>query len=99
MISTDIRYTGPSIDDREYPELFTVHHNGDYSGNVLINLEADRVEEVVSADSQMARHGKAIAEVTIPFEVLAKLVADAIRSAKVGALEDADYKKILGITG
>jgi len=37
--------------------------------------------------------------VTIPFEVMAKVVADAVRDHRVAALEDASYREILDLPG
>lgn len=101
MHSSDFMHTDPCPDhDNPHPnapELFTVHHNGDFSGDVMIDLEGWRVEETQSADSQFARHGQPIYTVRVPFEVIAELVAQCVASRKISELESGNYKKILGL--
>jgi hypothetical protein len=98
MHSTDMLYTDYfPRPGQQTPESFTFHHNGDFSGDVKLDLEAWRVEEVAAADSQGARHGNAIMRVEIPFEVIARLVADAVRSNLIAQLEQDDYREILDL--
>jgi hypothetical protein len=79
------------------PEQFNFNHNGDFSGDVLLDIEGWRVDLVHTSDSPYARHGEAIYQVKIPFEVLAELVAEAVLRNKIANLENDDYKKILGL--
>ncbi len=101
MHSTEIMYTDrtPGHDQpwTGGPELFGAFHNGDYSGDVWFDMEAWRVTLTHEAESQFARHGQAIVQAKIPFEVLAKIVADAVRDQRVSSLEQADYKEVLGL--
>lgn len=80
------------------PELFTVFHDGDFGGAIRINTER-KPEMVHAADSPYARHGNAIYEVEIPFDVIAQVVAEAVRRKRIGALEDADHRALLGLKG
>ena len=79
------------------PELFYFHHNGDFSGDVIINLEAWRTVQTVEPCDFGSRNDQGICEVKIPFEVLAQLVSEAVLSKRVSDLEQANYRKILGL--
>lgn len=91
MISRDITHgSGDGI------ELFTFHSDGDPRyGDVIIDLESPRVELV---DETMAfpRHGNQIAQVTIPFEVLAEFVGGIAQSLKISEIEDQKGTVYLG---
>jgi hypothetical protein len=87
MHSMDIMYSGDYHGGGT--ELFTVQHSGDFSGDVIINLEQPRVVKLV---------GSGVHEVTIPFEVLARIVAEKIRGDEIAEYEQMDWKTILGVT-
>lgn len=57
-------------------------HNGDFSGNVSIKVP---VSKSVSQ------------EIEVAFEDLKELVAEFVRSEKIGKLEDAEADEILGV--
>jgi len=86
---------------RQYPELFTVHYNGDFSGDIKINMEDWHVELIEEADGPGARHGHAIVQVELPFEVVARIVAAYVINEKVHRLETLDdsrhWKEALGL--
>jgi hypothetical protein len=104
MHSADFVFTDP-FPDRDnphphVPELITIHHDGfgqgGGSGNVIINLEAFRVSS--SPLQGEKRNGQDIVEVYLPFEILAKLVAEAVLAHRISTLEQAEYKEVLGLT-
>ena len=65
-------------------EKFTIHHNGDYSGDVYVIIRnPKRIER--SADYTC---------VEIPFEVLRRMVLDYIRNKAVTEIKSADYDKL-----
>lgn len=84
MISND--YTVEGIE-------FTVHHDGDYSGEVWTSGPSS-IAEIVKEDS-LDPHG--YAQVTVPFELLAKIVADAVLGQRIEKLEQAGYREVLGL--
>ena len=96
MHSSEYMYEDP--DQPGGPEQFNFQHNGDFSGDVVLDLEDWRVNTIHTANSPYARHGQAIIEVKIPFQVLAELVAEAVLGKKIADLENADYKKVLGLS-
>ena len=64
----------------------TFQNDGDYSGDILINgaeVEVDRYD--------------GSATVTIPFEVLAEFVSDAVRVARSDRLEQLEWYEVLGL--
>ena len=67
---------------------FTINHNGDFSGDVIINYF---VRGVSSKD-------KDVEEMTVPFELLRQLVAEYVRSERIRALEHASAENILGVS-
>ena len=69
---------------------FTVHHNGDYSGEVKIVLGASAVEPDFPPGN-----GRAV--VDVPFRLLARIVADAIRSERIAFYEQAGARELLGL--
>jgi len=79
------------------PELFSMAHNGDFSGDVSFFIEGWRVDQEYAAESQFARHHQPIMRVKIPFAILGQLVAEAVLTKKVSDLEQADYKTLLGL--
>jgi hypothetical protein len=95
MHSMDIMYYGDDT-ERQYPEAFDVLHNGNFSGDIKIELEDYHVT-TLPGDLRPARHGQAIVEVTIPFEVIAEVVAEALRRRAVAKLENADWEEVLGL--
>jgi hypothetical protein len=62
----------------------TIHHDGDYSGNVLLVLPADKIEE--------APHGQVFVE--IEFDVLRKLVLNYIQGKIISKVEELDYEQL-----
>lgn len=63
-----------------------INHNGDYSGDVVIR---GRLEVNQEPDS--------VVTVKVPYEALARLVAEQIRSFRISQLEQAGYETILGL--
>jgi hypothetical protein len=96
MHGFDIMYTDPFDREHQYPERFDVMHQGDFSGDVIINMEAWHVEEVAKARSPEARHGNAIVEAKIPFEVLAQIVAEYLKNKRISRMQEAAWRDILG---
>lgn len=85
MHSTDIHYTGPSRN-----ELFTAHHDGDIAGpgsEISLRLPAGRAD--------LEQDGGCT--IRIPFDVIAWLVADAVRARKISDLEGMETRKVLGL--
>lgn len=68
------------------------HHNGDYSGDVLVYVSRDRVDADPGTPGM-----KGLAVVTISFEAIKDLVAEAVRSARVQAAEQASADEVLGL--
>lgn len=75
------------------PEAFTVHHNGDFSGDVKIEVMAPRVTVLPAASGTI--YGNPITEVVIPFEVLKQAVAEYARRYRISALKDATDDDVL----
>ncbi len=76
------------IDDHRF------HHNGDYSGDVRIIVPADKVDHIdwpTPADGTF--------QITIPFEVLAEFVGEAVRDARESRLEQLEWYEVLGLRG
>jgi hypothetical protein len=107
MHSFDIMYTDHAtiwgqkrVPPREYPELYVVHHNGDWSGDIKINMEAWHSELLVAGDSHYARHGNPIIEIAIPFDVVARIVAAYVTDRKVRFWETLpvnNWKEVFGL--
>jgi hypothetical protein len=97
MHSMDIMYHNNIDTKHPNPEAFDVHHNGSFSGDIKICLEDYRVKTIHEADSQWARHGQAIVEITIPFEVIAEVVAEAVRRRVIANTQNADWAEVLGL--
>lgn len=80
-------------DSREW----RIHHNGDWSGTVLIDMNSgllDEVRQVTDVD------GRRVWRVEIPFEVLKEIVGRALQSREVDRLEDEIGRRYLDrITG
>lgn len=66
----------------------TFHHNGDYSGEVLVQVPAGNVR---------GGFGDAHVVVEVPFAALVSLVADAVRGQRIARLENMPDAEILGI--
>lgn len=64
---------------KQFDGEITIHHNGDYSGDVKINVPKHRVEEFNAPNS--------VYEIEIPFEVLRSLVLDYIRNRTISNFE------------
>jgi hypothetical protein len=60
---------------------WTVHHNGDYSGETLIDVHHSRVE-INDDNVPLLTH-----TVKLPFELLEGLVGDRMRSEAIARLE------------
>lgn len=72
-----------NADDASKGDGSTVfHHDGDYSGDV----------EIIREDSSGAQ-----ARVWIPFWQLRRLVAEYVRTEKIGQLENATDRELLGL--
>ncbi len=69
-------------------EQHRFHHNGDYSGDVLINGAEVEIDEYDGSTT-----------VTIPFEVLAEFVGEAVRDARTSRLEQLEWYEVLGLRG
>jgi hypothetical protein len=93
MHSMDIFYNG--IDASGGHELFSVLHNGDFEGDITINMEGRH--RIMPGCISSMRHDQPTYDVCIPFEVLAEIVAAAVQRVAIAELEDADYKDILGL--
>lgn len=90
---------------------FTVHHNGDYSGDVKINIPVVGLqdERVTFQDmsEQRERFGKLIHapedlmkdfyEVSIPYQLLEQIVADKLRDDLMSKIEEMTTSEILGL--
>lgn len=61
------------------------HHNGDYSGNAIIAVKDLRHLELKAR------------ETVVPIDALVHLVASMVRDAKIGELEWAKDKELLGL--
>jgi hypothetical protein len=66
---------------------YTVHHNGDYSGDVIIALAGG--DEPYVAETELR---------PIPFQLMEKLVAEKVRDERISALEQMEPKRLLGLT-
>ncbi len=64
----------------------TFHHNGDYSGDVLINGAEVEIDGYDGSTT-----------ITISFEVLAEFVSDAVRVARRSRLEQLEWYEVLGL--
>ena len=64
----------------------TFHHNGDYSGDVLINGAEVEIDGYDGSTT-----------VTMPFEVLAEFVAEAVRAQRTARLEQLEWYQVLGL--
>lgn len=65
----------------------TYHHNGDFSGDVLINVAEDEVRTIPGGGLQVA----------IPMADLIDIVARYVRRERVIRLETASPRDVLGI--
>lgn len=66
-------------------------HNGDFSGDVILNLPESAVEfETVNGSNRKAA-------VTISFFALATIVAKAVRNNKIEKIENMDIADLLGL--
>ncbi len=72
----------------------SLHHNGDYSGDVIINAPLD-----VMAYEYHDNRGDPYEAIKIPFEVLAEFVAEAVRDARTERLEQLEWYEVLGLRG
>jgi hypothetical protein len=63
------------------------HHNGDYSGRVIINLPTEIAEPCVHHFTEKGEDLH-IAEIQVPFQALEAFVLDAIRALRIAALEN-----------
>lgn len=75
------------------PELITMHHNGDYSGDVTFVVQHPRVMNSLPGGVKV--YNNSTVEVKIPFEVLRDLVADWARNERVSKLEQMDPRDVL----
>lgn len=92
-------------------QLFTVHHNGDWSGDLKIrfranlpvdpdNPELSEKRVVFEKEVDAERAGVYIPEmytVTLPNDLVRKIVADQISEKLISALERLDSEDILGL--
>jgi len=62
---------------------FIIHHNGDFSGKVIIK--------------EISLGGESIIQHSIPFEVLMTIVSKAVVNKKISELEQKTPKEILGL--
>ena len=69
-------------------------HNGDFSGAVSIR-KLDIAKDVVVYDRSKQLNWD---EVTVPATFLFQVVADAVRTVKIGEIEQQTPEQILGIT-
>jgi len=73
-------------DDPEKGEIF-VHHNGDFSGDVIINIDSKAVNKYELESNRV--------EVHLPFELLQDLVMSKIRSDMIQNLEQMSSNELL----
>jgi hypothetical protein len=66
----------------------TFIHNGDYSGDLIISVPADKVKEVPDPTG-------AWVHINLPFEDIKQLVADYVRERTITALEQANDDDVL----
>jgi hypothetical protein len=72
-------------------ELYTVHTNGDFSGNVKINFNAtinERKLEMPFVTHQGGTDNKPFWTVELPFDLLAELVGRWVQGNAIDQLED-----------
>ena len=70
---------------KDFGNGITIHHNGDYSGDVKIDVPRGKTNTFATPTNQFV-------EVEIPFEVLRSLVLDYLRSKTISNLESmTDY--------
>ncbi len=74
------------------------HHNGDYSGDVIINASAGDLAYEYH-DNSGNPFGDPYEAIKIPFEVLAEFVGEAVRDAREGRLEQLEWYEVLGLRG
>lgn len=74
-----------TLDFNNGDEVIYIHHNGDYSGDVIINVAPERVEQ----------NGPMDFGIHVPFAALKELVANYVRSEFMDRLEGADADRIL----
>lgn len=69
---------------------YQVLHNGDFSGDVkIITTSEPRKEDWVGTPTQWI--------IELPFDLLAEIVAEKIRSERIAKLEDMGPDELLGI--
>lgn len=93
MHTTTITITGSQFvleSDLHHGETFTVHHSGDYSGDVWITLEGARVEDLGEVEPDVRHY-----LVKIPFDVLKELVTNYARVHAIETLEQASSDELL----
>jgi hypothetical protein len=66
-------------------QTFQCHHNGDFSGDVLIAAD----------ETSHQWHPDRPSEVKVPFQIMRALVAESIRDVLIGRLEDASVTDLL----
>jgi hypothetical protein len=68
-----------------------MHHNGDFSGEVMFHLNADRAD--------VREEGVGMVSFRLPFAALKQLVAEYVQDRKVAELENASPDQLLGLAG
>ena len=69
---------------------YTVHHNGDYSGDLKIDMAASAVEPGFPPDNGRVT-------VSVPFTLLADIVAQAVSAERISFYEEAATWEVLGM--
>jgi hypothetical protein len=81
--------TGMDSETAYDTEDFTVHHNGDYSGDVWITVEGSRLEDLGEVEPGVHHH-----IVKIPFDVMKELVANWARANIISDYEQMSADEI-----
>lgn len=66
-----------------------MHHNGDFSGEVMFHLNADRAD--------VREEGVGMVTFRLPFDAIKQLVSEYVQERKVAALESASPDELLGV--
>jgi hypothetical protein len=82
-------WQGRAISDssEEVDTEIRFHHNGDFSGNVVINVPTHIAQPAVRHFTE-GEEDKHIAEIHIPYDALEIFILDAVRSLRIAQLEN-----------
>ena len=68
-------------------DYYRAHHNGDFSGDVIIELREEEIEPIQPVNGSLL--------VRIPFDLLKSIVAKWARNALISHLENVDDDELL----